>query len=109
MNQFNKLLEIAKPYYANNDDPSHDFAHISRVMASCRKLGEELNADLEVLMPAALLHDVVNIPKLASEITGIDKSEVMYQSLKNPSIIALSKCPIPNEDKIITRNGTLLI
>jgi len=49
------------------------------------------------------------MPKLASEITGIDKSEVMYQSLKNPSMTALSKCPIPNDDKVITRNGILWI
>lgn len=44
-------------------DPSHDFAHVLRVVAQARKIGEELGADLSVLIPAALLHDVVHVPK----------------------------------------------
>lgn len=34
-----------------------------RVASACLRLGRELGADLDVLMPAAFLHDVVNVPK----------------------------------------------
>jgi uncharacterized protein len=60
--RFAKLLAIAQTKY-DNGDPSHDFAHILRVVKTCRELGEAEGADLEVLLPAALLHDVVNLPK----------------------------------------------
>lgn len=45
------------------DDPSHDLSHIERVLRSCLEIGEANQANLEVLMPAGLLHDVVNVPK----------------------------------------------
>lgn len=59
---FIKLTEIAKPFYATGDS-GHDFAHIQRVMKLCQKLGEEEKANLDILLAAALLHDVVNVPK----------------------------------------------
>ena len=45
------------------DDPGHDFAHLTRVVNTCRALGSQLKADLEILLPAAFLHDVINVPK----------------------------------------------
>jgi uncharacterized protein len=58
-----KLADRVRPRYDGNGDPGHDFAHVERVLATCRRLGEELGADLDVLLPAALLHDVINVPK----------------------------------------------
>ncbi|HOU70846.1 MAG TPA: HD domain-containing protein [Methanothrix sp.] len=40
-------------------DPAHDFSHILRVYRTARKIGqEEEKADMRVLLPAALLHDL---------------------------------------------------
>src|SRR5262245_25447471 len=60
--RFEKLLERLEGQY-DNADPGHDFAHIRRVVAWCRRLGAAVGADLTILLPAALLHDVVNVPK----------------------------------------------
>lgn len=45
------------------DDPGHDWSHILRVAHTCLELGEATGAELELLLPAALLHDAVNLPK----------------------------------------------
>jgi uncharacterized protein len=39
-------------------DPAHDFGHIMRVCKMARIIGEEMNADMRVLLPAALFHDL---------------------------------------------------
>jgi uncharacterized protein len=57
-----KLTEFAKTKY-NNGDPGHDFAHIMRVVGTCKNIGSKVGANLEILIPAALFHDIVNIPK----------------------------------------------
>lgn len=57
-----KTLEKIKKYYCH-DDPSHDWLHINRVTNSCIELAKELNANLKILLPAAYLHDIINVPK----------------------------------------------
>ena len=47
----------------DNSDPSHDVLHLQRVVTMCEKLGAQLNANLPVLLSAAWLHDIVNLPK----------------------------------------------
>ena len=61
--RFEKIKDMVKGRYDGNGDPGHDFTHILRVVASCASIGRSLNADLQTLLPAALLHDVVNVPK----------------------------------------------
>ena len=39
-------------------DPAHEFSHILRVCNIARKIGREEKADMNVLLPAALLHDL---------------------------------------------------
>ncbi|HUS75488.1 MAG TPA: HD domain-containing protein [Methanothrix sp.] len=39
-------------------DPAHDFSHISRVYKNARIIGQQEAADMQVLLLAALLHDV---------------------------------------------------
>ncbi len=39
-------------------DPAHDFSHILRVCRTARIIGQEEKADMRVLLPAALLHDL---------------------------------------------------
>lgn len=57
-----KLLQIAEQMYSS-DDPSHDFNHILRVLKNIEMLSEVEGGDLDILIPAALFHDVVNYPK----------------------------------------------
>jgi uncharacterized protein len=52
---------VQKLYKA--DDPAHDWLHVQRVIANCKRLAEAEGADLEILTAAALLHDIVNLPK----------------------------------------------
>lgn len=44
-------------------DPSHDFLHVLRVVATAKKLAAAEKADLNIVVPAAYLHDVVIISK----------------------------------------------
>ncbi|HWQ19262.1 MAG TPA: HD domain-containing protein [Methanotrichaceae archaeon] len=39
-------------------DPAHDFSHIMRVYNNCQFIGEREGADMQVLLMAALLHDI---------------------------------------------------
>ena len=45
------------------NDPAHDLAHFRRVVATAKRLASEEKARLEVVIPAAWLHDFVNVPK----------------------------------------------
>jgi uncharacterized protein len=40
-------------------DPAHDFHHIMRVYKNAEMIGKSEGTDMEVLLPAALLHDLV--------------------------------------------------
>ena len=48
-------------------DPAHDFSHILRVYKNARIIGQEEGADMQVLLLAALLHDVGSEKKHISE------------------------------------------
>lgn len=58
------------------NDPAHDHAHFRRVVTTAKRLAEIEGADLEVVVPAAWLHDLVNVPKddprrsIASKLSG---------------------------------------
>ena len=41
----------------------HDLAHVRRVVANAKRLAASENARLEIVLPAAWLHDYVTIPK----------------------------------------------
>jgi uncharacterized protein len=56
------LIDHILPYY-RAQDPGHDWAHINRVVKTAKSLALEEKADLAVVIPAAYLHDIVNIPK----------------------------------------------
>ncbi len=56
MELLERLLELVKarqPPYG-----CHGFEHTLRVVETCRLLGEALGANMEVLLPAAALHDI---------------------------------------------------
>jgi uncharacterized protein len=55
-----RLREIARML---SGDSAHDFSHLSRVFASACRLAKSEDARLEVIVPAAWLHDCVVVPK----------------------------------------------
>jgi uncharacterized protein len=64
MNKYvkNKLLNIAEEKITG-DDPSHDLNHALRVLSTAEKIASEEQADLDIVVPSALFHDVINYPK----------------------------------------------
>lgn len=43
-------------------DAAHDMAHLTRVVTTAQRLAREEGASLDVVMPAAWLHDCVHVP-----------------------------------------------
>lgn len=48
-------------------DPGHDFEHIMRVYRNAEFIGSREGADMQILLAAALLHDLVVYPKGSSK------------------------------------------
>jgi len=62
--QFEHLFEEKMKILCSlGDDPAHDMLHLHRVVKTAKKLCAEENAKLEVVTPAAWLHDFVIVPK----------------------------------------------
>ena len=57
-----RLEEIAREA-ARDADPAHDFGHVRRVASSARLIADAEGADIEVVLPAALLHELFSYPK----------------------------------------------
>jgi uncharacterized protein len=57
-----KLRSIAEARCAGNG-PAHDFLHVLRVAELAQRIGRVEGADLGVVVPAALLHELFNYPK----------------------------------------------
>jgi uncharacterized protein len=46
-----------------DSDPAHDLLHLERVVATAKRIAASEGADMAVVVPAAWLHDYVNLPK----------------------------------------------
>ncbi len=57
-----QLIKIAKEKIPNHD-VSHDFEHTLRVLANAERIAKEEHGDLEIVIPAALFHDLIVYPK----------------------------------------------
>lgn len=53
-----KIAEIASP-----DDPAHDLLHFKRVVSVAKKICATEGGNLDVVVPAAWLHDFIIVPK----------------------------------------------
>ncbi len=58
----NKLLKIARKKISR-EDVSHDFEHALRVLSNAEKIAREEDCDLDIIVPSALLHDLIVYPK----------------------------------------------
>jgi uncharacterized protein len=53
-----ETLESKLPDLYKDNSCDHDIGHIRRVVRNVRIIGEKENADLSILLPAAMLHDI---------------------------------------------------
>jgi uncharacterized protein len=60
---FEKVISNKVSLIATSDDPAHDFLHYKRVVQSAKNFCTLEKAQMEVVLPAAWLHDFVIIPK----------------------------------------------
>lgn len=60
-----KLREVARLQMPA--DPAHDLAHLDRVWGVAQDIAQREGGDLRVLLGAAYLHDLVNLPKDAPD------------------------------------------
>ncbi|MEA9356886.1 HD domain-containing protein [Bacteriovorax sp. PP10] len=86
MNNFEKLFSEKIQNVLGCLDPAHDLAHVTRVVSTAKKLALEENANLEVVIPAAWLHDLVNLPKnhpdrKKASVLAADEALVFLQSV----------------------------
>ena len=54
---------VLESFEGKEFDPAHDISHYERVVATAKKLALEEKAKLEVVVPAAWLHDLANVAK----------------------------------------------
>lgn len=80
----NELIEITRQRIPDND-PSHDIHHTLRVLANALSIAGAEKADLDVVVPAALFHDVITYPKNdpRSASAQEESAEVARQILKD--------------------------
>jgi len=58
-----KIFESEMSKRLGTDDPAHDILHLKRVVQTAKQIANAENAKLEVVVPAAWLHDFVNVKK----------------------------------------------
>lgn len=57
-----RLLDEARAR-VSHEDPSHDIGHLVRVLQMAERLAAREGGDIDIIVPAALFHDLVNYPK----------------------------------------------
>ncbi|ERJ11956.1 HD domain-containing protein [Haloplasma contractile] len=77
------LIKKAKVLSKNNDS-SHDFSHAKRVLMNAEYIAQSENADFDIIIPAALFHDIVCYPKndVRSNTSSDESAEVARHVLK---------------------------
>jgi len=73
--------EVAKKMEKN--DLAHDFEHIMRVYKNAQKIGMKEKVNMKLVLPAVLLHDIVNYPKTDRR----SKSSSLKSSLEAKKIL----------------------
>ena len=76
-----QLLEIARTRISN-DDVSHDFEHALRVLSNAERIAQAEQGDMDVIVPAALFHDLVVYPKnYPDRLKSQDESAVIAKEI----------------------------
>jgi uncharacterized protein len=67
LNQLERACRVFFLEYGPKNDPAHDLGHVTRVNENQKLIARHEGGDQLILVPAALLHDVVNYPKNTSQ------------------------------------------
>jgi uncharacterized protein len=55
--------EVARQWADQPVDGAHDLGHLRRVWANAKLIAMDAACDLEILLPAVMFHDLINLPK----------------------------------------------
>jgi uncharacterized protein len=82
-------LQRKVKYMLADRDPAHDFSHIMRVYKNAELIGKFEDAEMEILLTATLLHDLVVYPKGSAKRSksaddSADMAEKLLQYYKYP-------------------------
>ena len=89
LDDFEKLFAKKISTIASSEDPAHDFLHFKRVVVAAKKICIQENGRMEVVVPAAWLHDFVIVPKndprrkIASKLSA-EGAIIFLQEIKYP-------------------------
>jgi len=61
--QLEEQLLVIVEEHVSCDDVSHDVHHLRRVLGLAKRIAQDAGADLEIVIPAALFHDIIVYPK----------------------------------------------
>jgi uncharacterized protein len=98
METFQELKDAAR-VACEGADPAHDYQHVLRVAENARRICDAERADASIAVPAALLHELFNLPKNHpdSSLSGercADLAEALLREQKWPEqkITAVGYC-----------------
>src|SRR5262249_49329860 len=84
---------------ALKDDPSHDFSHLLRVANLAKNIAEMEGGDLDIVIPAALFHDIIvyrkDSPESARE---TEESALVAQEV----LLGIAQYPLQKIDAVMT-------
>ncbi len=63
MKQWEEVFKQRLQQEPLGDDPAHDFLHFLRVVKTAKMLCRKEKGNLNIVLPAAWFHDLVNVPK----------------------------------------------
>ncbi|MFC1632576.1 HD domain-containing protein [Patescibacteria group bacterium] len=72
-----KLIVLTRKRLQEND-PSHDIGHVLRVLAIAEKIALREKADLDIVVPAAIFHDIICYPKNHKKRLDSSKESAAY-------------------------------
>jgi uncharacterized protein len=94
MNQQQQVIQLAEDYVKKelaNNDASHDYAHIERVVNMAKKLSQMEQVtdeqELQVITLAALLHDVHDYKYSGSESAGVIAITKFLEEIQYPALL----------------------
>lgn len=84
-----KKLQRKVKHMLADRDPAHDFSHLMRVYKNAELIGKHEDAEMEILLTATLLHDLVVYPKGSAKRSksaddSADMAEKLLQHYKYP-------------------------
>jgi uncharacterized protein len=72
----NKMEKLYK-----NSPPDHEITHVLRVIENVKIIGKKENADMDVLIPAAILHDISVTNQRQHAVLGAEKARKILKGL----------------------------